>query len=119
MNTKDYKIAIKLLRKITDNLSNNHLVDFVVMDHILCEVLRTLWKINQDKLEACWKKNVLYSTYISEYKKMSNCKQTMVVNLLGKIIDNLYELSNNHLIENNDIERITNLVKTAESIIKN
>lgn len=119
MNTKDYKIAMKLLRKITDNLSNNHLVDFVVVDHILCDILRTLWKIEQDKLEACWKKNGLYSIYISEDKNMSNCKRTMVVNLLLKIIDNLYELSNNHLIENNDIERITNLAKTAESIIKN
>ena len=50
---------------------------------------------------------------------MSGCKRTMIVNLLRKIINNLYDLSDNHLVEYNDIERTINLAKTAESIIKN
>ena len=49
---------------------------------------------------------------------MSNCERTMVVNLLRKIINNLYDLSDNHLVEYNDIERTINLAKAAESIIR-
>ena len=73
-----------------------------------------------DKLKAsCNNYKKLDSIYISEDKNMSNCKRTMVVNLLRKIINNLYDLSDNHLVEYNDIERTINLAKTAESIIKN
>ena len=69
--------------------------------------------------EAVYNNKKLDSVYISEDKNMSNCKRTMVVNLLRKIINNLYDLSDNHLVEYNDIERTINLAKTAESIIKN
>ena len=69
--------------------------------------------------EAVYNNKRLDSIYISEDKNMSNCKRTMVVNLLRKIINNLYDLSDNHLVEYNDIERTINLAKTAESIIKN
>ena len=72
-----------------------------------------------DKLKADCNNKKLDSIYISEDKIMSNCKRTMVVNLLRKIINNLYDLSDNHLVEYNDIERTINLAKTAESIIKN
>ena len=73
-----------------------------------------------DKLKAsCNNYKKLDSIYINEDKNMSNCKRTMVVNLLRKIINNLYDLSDNHLVEYNDIERTVNLAKTAESIIKN
>lgn len=72
-----------------------------------------------DKLKACCNNKRLDSIYISEDKNMSNCKRTMVVNLLRKIINNLYDLSDNHLVEYNDIERTINLAKAAESIIKN
>lgn len=73
-----------------------------------------------DKLKAsCNNYKKLDSIYINEDKNMSNCKRTMVVNLLRKIINNLYDLSDNHLVEYNDIERTINLAKTAESIIKN
>ena len=73
-----------------------------------------------DKLkESCNNHKELDSIYISEDKNMSNYKRTMVVNLLRKIINNLYDLSDNHLVEYNDIERTINLAKTAESIIKN
>lgn len=72
-----------------------------------------------NKLKACCNNKRLDSIYISEDKNMSNCKRTMVVNLLRKIINNLYDLSDNHLVEYNDIERTINLAKTAESIIKN
>ena len=73
-----------------------------------------------DKLKAnCNNHKKLDSIYINEDKNMSNCKRTMVVNLLRKIINNLYDLSDNHLVEYNDIERTINLAKTAESIIKN
>ena len=73
-----------------------------------------------DKLKAsCNNYKKLDSIYISEDKNMSKCKRTMVVNLLRKIINNLYDLSDNHLVEYNDIERTINLAKTAESIIKN
>lgn len=72
-----------------------------------------------DKLKACCNNKRLDSIYISEDKKMSNCKRTMVVNLLRKIINNLYDLSDNHLVDYNDIERTVNLAKAAESIIKN
>lgn len=72
-----------------------------------------------DKLKACCNHKKLDSIYISEDKNMSNCKRTMVVNLLRKIINNLYDLSDNHLVEYNDIERTINLAKSAESIIKN
>ena len=68
--------------------------------------------------ESCNNKR-LDSIYISEDKNMSNFKRTMVVNLLRKIINNLYDLSDNHLVEYNDIERTVNLAKAAESIIKN
>lgn len=68
---------------------------------------------------ACCNNKRLDSIYISEDKIMSNCKRTMVVNLLRKIINNLYDLSDNHLVDYNDIERTVNLAKTAESIIKN
>lgn len=71
------------------------------------------------RLKACCNNKRLDSIYISEDKNMSNCKRTMVVNLLRKIINNLYDLSDNHLVEYNDIERTINLAKTAESIIKN
>lgn len=72
-----------------------------------------------DKLKANCNNKRLDSIYISEDKNMSNCKRTMVVNLLRKIINNLYDLSDNHLVDYNDIERTVNLAKTAESIIKN
>ena len=73
-----------------------------------------------DKLKLCCNNHKkLDSIYISEDKNMSNCKRTMVVNLLRKIINNLYDLSDNHLVDYNDIERTVNLAKTAESIIKN
>ena len=73
-----------------------------------------------DKLKAnCNNHKKLDSIYINEDKNMSNCKRTMVVNLLRKIINNLYDLSDNHLVDYNDIERTVNLAKTAESIIKN
>ena len=73
-----------------------------------------------DKLKAsCNNHKKLDSIYISEDKNLSNCKRTMVVNLLRKIINNLYDLSDNHLVEYNDIERTINLAKSAESIIKN
>lgn len=72
-----------------------------------------------DKLKECCNHKKLDSIYISEDKNMSNCKRTMVVNLLRKIINNLYDLSDNHLVDYNDIERTVNLAKTAESIIKN
>lgn len=72
-----------------------------------------------DKLEANCNNKRLDSVYISEDKNLSNCKRTMVVNLLRKIINNLYDLSDNHLVEYNDIERTINLAKAAESIIKN
>lgn len=71
------------------------------------------------RLNECCNHKKLDSIYISEDKNMSNCKRTMVVNLLRKIINNLYDLSDNHLVEYNDIERTINLAKTAESIIKN
>lgn len=77
-------------------------------------------QVEVDKLKACcnnYKK--LDSIYINEDKNMSNYKRTMMVNLLRKIINNLYDLSDNHLVEYNDIERTINLAKTAESIIKN
>lgn len=69
--------------------------------------------------EVVYNNKRLDSIYINEDKNMSNCKRTMVVNLLRKIINNLYDLSDNHLVEYNDIERTVNLAKTAESIIKN
>ena len=69
--------------------------------------------------EVVYNNERLDSIYINEDKNMSNCKRTMVVNLLRKIINNLYDLSDNHLIDYNDIERTINLAKTAESIIKN
>lgn len=70
------------------------------------------------RLKACCNNHKkLDSIYISEDKIMSNCKRTMLVNLLRKIINNLYDLSDNHLVEYNDIERTINLAKTAESII--
>lgn len=68
--------------------------------------------------EAVYNNKKLDSIYIKEDKKMSNCERTMVVNLLRKIINNLYDLSDNHLVEYNDIERTINLAKTAESIIR-
>lgn len=71
------------------------------------------------RLKACCNNKRLDSIYISEDKNLSNCKRTMVVNLLRKIINNLYDLSDNHLVEYNDIERTINLAKAAESIIKN
>lgn len=76
-------------------------------------------QIELDKLKECCNHKKLDSIYISEDKIMSNCKRTMVVNLLRKIINNLYDLSDNHLVEYNDIERTINLAKAAESIIKN
>lgn len=76
-------------------------------------------QIEIDKLKACCNNKRLDSIYISEDKNLSNCKRTMVVNLLRKIINNLYDLSDNHLVEYNDIERTINLAKAAESIIKN
>lgn len=72
-----------------------------------------------DKLKTSCNNKRLDSIYISEDKNLSNCKRTMVVNLLRKIINNLYDLSDNHLVEYNDIERTINLAKSAESIIKN
>lgn len=69
--------------------------------------------------EVVYNNKRLDSIYIKEDKNMSNCKRTMVVNLLRKIINNLYDLSDNHLVEYNDIERTINLAKAAESIIKN
>ena len=69
--------------------------------------------------EVVYNNKKLDSIYISEDKNMSNCKRTIVVNILRKIINNLYDLSDNHLVEYNDIERTINLAKTAESIIKN
>ena len=71
-----------------------------------------------NKLKANCNNKRLDSIYISEDKKMSNCERTIVVNLLRKIINNLYDLSDNHLVEYNDIERTVNLAKAAESIIK-
>lgn len=72
-----------------------------------------------NKLKANCNNKRLDSIYINDDKIMSNCKRTMVVNLLRKIINNLYDLSDNHLVDYNDIERTINLAKTAESIIKN
>ena len=69
--------------------------------------------------EVVYNNKRLDSIYINEDKNMSGCKRTMVVNLLRKIINNLYDLSDNHLVEYNDIERTVNLAKAAESIIKN
>lgn len=95
---------------------------------IYCEISEDKRKAKQmnaylqaelDKLKECCNHKKLDSIYISEDKNMSNCKRTMVVNLLRKIINNLYDLSDNHLVEYNDIERTINLAKTAESIIKN
>lgn len=81
--------------------------------------MNTNLQIELDKLKAsCNNHKKLDSIYISEDKNMSNCERTMVVNLLRKIINNLYDLSDNHLVEYNDIERTINLAKTAESIIK-
>ena len=77
-------------------------------------------QIELDKLKACCNNHKkLESIYINDDKNMSGCKRTMIVNLLRKIINNLYDLSDNHLVEYNDIERTINLAKTAESIIKN
>ena len=76
-------------------------------------------QIELDKLKAYCNNKRLDSIYINEDKNMSNYKRTMVVNLLRKIINNLYDLSDNHLVDYNDIERTINLAKTAESIIKN
>lgn len=76
-------------------------------------------QIELDKLKACCNNKRLDSIYIKEDKNMSNYKRTMVVNSLRKIINNLYDLSDNHLVDYNDIERIVNLAKAAESIIKN
>ena len=76
-------------------------------------------QIELDKLKECCNHKKLDSIYINEDKNLSNCKRTMVVNLLRKIINNLYDLSDNHLVEYNDIERTINLAKAAESIIKN
>lgn len=82
--------------------------------------MNTNLQIELDKLKASFNNHKeLDSIYINEDKNMSNCKRTMVVNLLRKIINNLYDLSDNHLVEYNDIERTINLAKTAESIIKN
>lgn len=81
--------------------------------------MNTKLQIELDKLKANCNNKRLDSIYINEDKNMSNCKRTMVVNLLRKIINNLYDLSDNHLVEYNDIERTINLAKTAESIIKN
>lgn len=81
--------------------------------------MNTNLQIELDKLKANCNNKRLDSIYISEDKNMSNCKRTMVVNLLRKIINNLYDLSDNHLVEYNDIERTINLAKAAESIIKN
>lgn len=83
------------------------------------EEINTNLQIELDKLKACCNNKRLDSIYISEDKNMSNYKRTMVVNLLRKIINNLYDLSDNHLVDYNDIERTVNLAKTAESIIKN
>ena len=69
--------------------------------------------------EVVYNNKRLDSIYINEDKNLSGCKRTMVVNLLRKIINNLYDLSDNHLVEYNDIERTVNLAKAAESIIKN
>lgn len=81
--------------------------------------MKTNLQIELDKLKASCNNKRLDSIYINEDKNMSNCKRTMVVNLLRKIINNLYDLSDNHLVEYNDIERTINLAKAAESIIKN
>ena len=81
--------------------------------------MKTNLQIELDKLKANCNNKRLDSIYINEDKNMSNCKRTMVVNLLRKIINNLYDLSDNHLVDYNDIERTINLAKTAESIIKN
>lgn len=81
--------------------------------------MNTKLQTELDKLKECCNHKKLDSIYISEDKNMSNCKRTMVVNLLRKIINNLYDLSDNHLVEYNDIERTINLAKAAESIIKN
>ena len=76
-------------------------------------------QMNTNLKEVVYNNKRLDSIYINEDKNMSNCKRTMVVNLLRKIINNLYDLSDNHLVDYNDIERTVNLAKTAESIIKN
>lgn len=82
--------------------------------------MNTNLQVELDKLRTCCNNHKkLDSIYISEDKNLSNCKRTMVVNLLRKIINNLYDLSDNHLVEYNDIERTVNLAKAAESIIKN
>lgn len=81
--------------------------------------MNTNLQIELDKLKECCNHKKLDSIYISEDKNLSNCKRTMVVNLLRKIINNLYDLSDNHLVDYNDIERTVNLAKSAESIIKN
>lgn len=41
----------------------------------------------------------------------------ITMKILRKITDNLIDLSNNHLVDYNDIERAVNLAKTAESIL--
>ena len=43
----------------------------------------------------------------------------MVMKLLRKIIDNLVDLSNNHLVEFGDIERTVKLTETVEDILTN
>ena len=102
---------------------------------LVCGIAFLYYEISEEEREAKQMKNnlqaevsrlkeVVYnnkrldSIYIKEDKNMSNCERTMVVNLLRKIINNLYDLSDNHLVEYNDIERTINLAKTAESIIK-
>lgn len=81
--------------------------------------MNTKLQAEVDKLKASCNNKRLDSIYINEDKNLSGCKRTIVVNLLRKIINNLYDLSDNHLVEYNDIERTINLAKTAESIIKN
>lgn len=71
-----------------------------------------------DKLKECCNNNRLDSIYTNEDKNLSNDKQELLIYLLMKIINDLYNLSDNHLVEYNDIEKIINIAKLAESIIK-
>lgn len=61
----------------------------------------------------------LDNIYTDEDKNIFNNKMTIMVNLLRKIINDLYILSDNHLVDYNYIEKIINLLKVGESIIKN
>ena len=82
--------------------------------------MKTNLQIELDKLKvSCNNYKELESIYINADKNIYKEKRKIMVNLLRKITNDLYNLSDNHLVEYNDIEKIINLAKAGESIIKN